>query len=200
VLGLVKSKHWTDAAKFLDLKVIVEKAVKGAKKILEKVKGKKEASKDTRMEDKVIVDLKDGKIEDYKAFYARCKKNPNQGSIAQLFDFVKYIKAPIQEDGTFLAYKYVGMNYMDCHSRTFDNHPGKTVSMPREKVTYDPNQTCSAGLHVGAKQYMPASGHRILVVEVDPANVVSVPSDYSGQKMRVCSYKVVKELSWNENV
>ena len=195
VLGLVKSKHWTDAAKFLDLKVIVKNAVKGATKILEKVKGKKAAKEDTRMRDKVAADLTEGKVQDYEKFYERCRANPNQKSVDQLFDFLQYIKAPIQEDGTFLAYKYVNSNFTDARTGKFDNSPGKTVSMPREQCNSNPNETCSTGLHVGSKQFTAGNGSKRIVVRVDPADVVSVPCDYDGQKMRCCKYYVVKEFS-----
>jgi hypothetical protein len=39
-----------------------------------------------------------------------------------------------------------------------------------------------------------ASGDdKILDVEVSPADVVAVPTDYNGTKMRVCRFKVVAE-------
>ena len=39
-----------------------------------------------------------------------------------------------------------------------------------------------------------ASGDdKLLDVEVDPSDVVAVPTDYNGTKMRVCKFKVVAE-------
>jgi hypothetical protein len=197
VLGLVKSKHWTDAAKFLDIKGMIKSAVKGATKILEKAKGKAGAKKDTRMHEKVISDIKEGKVQDYTKFYERIEANPDKHIVDQLFNFLHYIKAPIQEDGTFLAYKYVNGNFTDVHTGKFDNSPRKTVSMPREQCNSDPNQTCSTGLHVGSQEYTQGMGDKRIVVQVDPADVVSVPIDYNGQKMRVCKYKVLREFNRN---
>jgi hypothetical protein len=202
VVGLVKSSHWSEAAKFLSIKELVAKAVKGAGKILEDIDPKDrvvKGKKDNRMAEKTLIDLQAGNATDYEPFYDRCKKNPNAGSVDMLFDFLKYIKAPIQSDGTFLAYKSVDHNFMDHHSHTFDNHPGNIVKMPRKDVVYSRELCSVGGLHVGAKQYVTdvmGKGH-LLVVEVDPANVVSVPRDYEGKKMRVCEYKVIKEIPYN---
>ena len=33
-----------------------------------------------------------------------------------------------------------------------------------------------------------------MLVEVDPRDVISVPNDYDGQKLRACKYKVIKEV------
>jgi hypothetical protein len=102
---------------------------------------------------------------------------------------------PITDDGYFLAYKRVNRNYTDCHSGTFDNHVGKVVEMPREKVNANRNETCSAGLHVCSHSYLSHySGDRIVVVKINPKDVVSVPVDYNNAKMRVCRYEVVSEL------
>jgi hypothetical protein len=47
---------------------------------------------------------------------------------------------------------------------------------------------------------MPQNGH-VLVVEIDPADVVSIPTDCNYQKLRTCKYKVVQEyqLPLDEN-
>ena len=64
--------------------------------------------------------------------------------------------------------------------------------MPRSEVAYDPGEACSVGLHVGnykfARDYASAA---LLEVHVNPRDVVSVPTDAGGHKIRVCRYKVV---------
>lgn len=67
------------------------------------------------------------------------------------------------------------------------------VSMPRNMVNEDANQTCSYGLHVCSQQYG-MYGKRLLLVAVNPADVVSVPTDYNSAKMRVCRYEVLKDV------
>ncbi len=64
--------------------------------------------------------------------------------------------------------------------------------MPRSKVDDDTSAGCSTGLHAGTYRY--ASGFaqgRLLTVEINPRDVVSVPTDSDYQKIRTCRYTVV---------
>lgn len=127
-------------------------------------------------------------------FWERLKLNPSWRSVQQLYPFLKQKGIPLTKDGTFLAYKSVTSGYLDHHTGTVKNLPGTVVSMERNKISDDPNQACHYGLHVGALEYASSfggSGQRIVICEVDPADVVCVPYDSSQQKMRVCKYKVV---------
>jgi hypothetical protein len=108
---------------------------------------------------------------------------------------------PITDDGCFLAYKAVTNQYLDKHTRTVDNTPGSNAvpPMPRYKVDDNPDSHCSTGYHVGALPYVQGfasgygsvNGDKIVVCQVDPANVVSVPNDCNGEKMRVTHYTVL---------
>jgi hypothetical protein len=63
--------------------------------------------------------------------------------------------------------------------------------MDRSKVDDDPNNTCSKGLHVASLPYLQHyPGSVTVLVKVNPANVVSIPTDYNNSKMRVCEYEV----------
>jgi hypothetical protein len=66
--------------------------------------------------------------------------------------------------------------------------------MRRNGVCDDANMGCSSGFHAGtyeyAKGYASGGGH-LMVVEINPADVVSVPHDCSCQKLRTSKYKVV---------
>lgn len=124
-------------------------------------------------------------------FWRRLKRNPEKRSRDQLWDFLKHINIPVQDDGTFLTYKGVRRDFRDGHSGTIDNSPGKTVRMDRSKISTDPNHTCHVGLHVGAFGYAGTFSERTVIVRVDPEHVCCVPADYNGQKMRVCEYYVV---------
>ena len=59
--------------------------------------------------------------------------------------------------------------------------------MPRNAVDDRRHNTCSTGLHFCSWAYLPhyhgAQG-RVLVLKIDPANVVSIPSDYANAKGR----------------
>lgn len=130
------------------------------------------------------------------AFYERLQKNPSYRSVHQLYEFLKHRNLPIEEDGTFLTYKGVRGDFKDVHSGTFDNSPGRTHSMPRNKISDDQNVECDEGFHVGALGYVQwfLSDHndgRVMICRVDPEHVVSVPRDHHAQKIRVCKYTVV---------
>ena len=128
-------------------------------------------------------------------FLSNLMENPSDRSRDCLYKFLEHNGHPITEDGCFLAYKYVRDDYKDKYSGTFDNSPGKTVKMPRNEVDPDPNSTCSRGLHVATSQYAAgqSGGSKLIVVKVNPRDVVAVPTDYDNQKMRVCEYYVVKD-------
>ena len=68
--------------------------------------------------------------------------------------------------------------------------------MDRSLVNADRNVTCSTGLHVASLKYArDCYGGQVLVVcKVNPKNVISVPIDYSGMKMRTCEYTVLEVL------
>jgi hypothetical protein len=71
------------------------------------------------------------------------------------------------------------------------------VSVDRGEVDDRRDVTCSHGLHFAAYDYVPGY-QRILVVKIHPKDVVSIPSDYSNQKGRCCSYLVLSELPMKE--
>lgn len=67
---------------------------------------------------------------------------------------------------------------------------GVTVEMPRGEVADDPGRACASGLHVGTFAYAKgyARAGALLEIRIDPADVVSVPRDSGGAKMRCCRY------------
>lgn len=146
---------------------------------------------------------KDGlPIEPLVNFWKRLRNNPLDTAIEDLYAFLEKNHHPITPDGHFIAYKRVNktgkgrkIEYRDSHRGKYNNAPGKIVSMPREKVDADRNNTCSAGLHVASWAYAQTySGNVLIEVIVNPEDVVSVPVDYDRQKMRVCRYQVIGEV------
>lgn len=122
--------------------------------------------------------------------------NPSQFAQKELLQWVDKAKMPITPDGHFLAYKRVRSDYKDVHSGTMDNSVGQVVQMPRLAVDDDRTRTCSAGLHFCSKDYLSHfGGDRIVVVKINPADVVSIPDDYDFTKGRAWRYEVVAELS-----
>lgn len=124
-------------------------------------------------------------------FARKLKKNPSMNSREQLYKFLEHNGHPITTEGNFIAYRGVREDFKDVHSGTFDNSVGSVCSMSRSEVDDNPNNTCSRGLHVACFDYAKSFGQRLVEVEVDPQDVVCVPTDYNGTKMRTCRFKVV---------
>lgn len=145
---------------------------------------------------KRVLDFYDNNLpyEPLLKFWKKLKTNPSFNSRLQLFKFLEHNGHPITSEGNFIAYRSVTKDFKDFHTRKFDNSVGTIVEMSRSLVDDNPNNTCSSGLHVATMSYAKDFGdsdRTIVDVEVDPADVVSVPTDYNGTKMRVCKFKVV---------
>ena len=124
--------------------------------------------------------------------------NPSMQSQKELYDFLEHEHLPITEDGYFLAYKAVRSDFMDKYAGKFRNKVGDICEMPRAKVDDNRGVGCSQGLHAGALNYVAGygsaeSGDHIVIVKINPKDVVSVPSDCNCEKLRTCRYEVVGE-------
>lgn len=128
-------------------------------------------------------------------FWENLRKNPSFNSREMLYQFLEHNQHPITEDGCFIAYRGVTDDFKDRHTGTFDNSVGAVCQMPREQVDDNPNNTCSSGLHVASFNYAYGFGPKRVEVKVNPADVVCVPRDYDGTKMRVCKFEVVAEAT-----
>lgn len=133
------------------------------------------------------------------AFLTNLYQNPSKQSIQELFMFLEANAMPITDDGHFLAYKFVREDYTDWYSGKFLNTVGTEHKMERNEVDDDRNVTCSTGLHICSLPYVKSwlrenDSLRVMVVKINPADVVSVPYDYNNTKMRCCRYVVISEL------
>ena len=135
-------------------------------------------------------------------FLDNMNDNPSDQAIVELFDFMQNKHLPITDDGHFLAYKAVSPDFKDIYTGGIDNSVGEEISIDRSKVDNNRDKHCSAGLHVGAIDYVKSyggidldedsnGGNQIVICKVNPADVVSVPSDARFQKLRTCRYEVV---------
>lgn len=131
-------------------------------------------------------------------FLENLMENPSYRAVNELYGFLEAGSIPITENGTFLTYKKIAPDWTDIYSGKFDNSIGSIVKMPRNEVDEDSSITCSRGLHVCAFNYLSnygtCSDNRVIICEVNPANVCAVPQDYNNTKMRVCEYKVIGEV------
>lgn len=142
-------------------------------------------------------------------FWDKIKENPSYNVVQRLYSCLEHNHHPLLADGNFLAYKAVREGtdghlwdiYTYRNGRgTFRNDPGMTVSVPRNKVDDNIDNTCSYGLHIASFDYAAntygntKSGQDVIVeVSINPANVVAIPRDYNDQKMRVSEYTVLKQ-------
>ena len=139
-------------------------------------------------------------------FLENLMQNPSNRAVNETYTFLENYGLPITDDGCFLAYKAVRNDYMDIYSGKLDNRVGCAPSMPRNMVDEVYERDCSTGLHVGALDYVVQYGHfvkgaeiteggnRLLIVKVNPKDVVSVPKYDNHPKMRVSQYLVVSEI------
>ncbi len=129
-------------------------------------------------------------------FLNNLMNNPSKRAVDELYLFLEQTSLPITEDGHFLAYKKVDENYLDFYTHTMDNSIGKVLEMARNTVDDDRDRTCSEGLHFCSLTYLPhyhGGRGRVMIVKINPADVVSIPSDYNNAKGRTCRYEVIGE-------
>jgi hypothetical protein len=92
-------------------------------------------------------------------------------------------------------------DFKDIHSGTFDNSVGAICEMERNTVDDNKEQTCSAGLHFCSQEYLPnfgsGRGDHVMILKINPRDVVSIPVDYNNSKGRCCRYEVIGEVGVN---
>jgi hypothetical protein len=146
-------------------------------------------------------------------FLSKVMDNPNPHSRVHLYDWMKHLSFNIDEDGNLIAYKGVNRHwdhgFVSVHTGPaiaagikvtghVPNKVGTVVRMDRKKVTFDPQQGCGSGLHVGTVSFARSYGNAMIEVKIDPRDVVSVPTEHDWQKLRVCKYKVLREVTGKE--
>ena len=127
-------------------------------------------------------------------FLSKLMANPSRRATDELYAFLEHKNMPLTPEGNFLAYKGVDENFKDFYTRKFDNAVGNVLEMRRNGVCDDANIGCSSGFHAGSYEYAKgyaSNGGNLMVVEIDPSDVVSVPFDCNCQKLRTYKYKVV---------
>ncbi len=196
VLEAIKAGNWERVKEIIDPKKVVLNYGEGNVSIQgEKLFWKNEEFNGA-LATRMINMLQDGfPIEPMVKFMENLMQNPSHRSVQELYGFLEKNDPPITPDGHFIAYKKVRDNYFDVHSGKFDNSVGKIVEMERNKVDDKAENTCSAGLHFCSKGYLNHfGGSRIMIVKINPRDVVSIPTDYDFSKGRACRYEVIAEL------
>jgi hypothetical protein len=145
-------------------------------------------------------------------YIGRLMNNPSSNSVEELYTFLGYRSLPITPEGKVLGYKGVQGDFWSntgnadtivVQGQTNDRHQiyngvGETIEIQRRSCDDNKDNHCSHGLHIGSYDYAnnwASSDGRLLLVEFDPQDAVSVPTDCSFQKLRVSKYKVVADIS-----
>jgi hypothetical protein len=159
-----------------------------------------------------VIRFIEGGVEDFKplvSFFEKVQDNPNEHSREQLFSWLEIHDFTITDNGNFIGYKGVrngadtfeSINHGTAisdgveYSGAIPNPIGAIVEMPRDAVQHDPSVGCHTGLHVGTWDYASSFAQgAVLKVEVNPRDVVSVPTDCGYQKLRTCRYTVLEAI------
>ena len=149
----------------------------------------------TSLTERILTMMSEGfNVDPMLAFLENLMQNTSKRAVDELYTFLEKAKIPLTEDGHFLAYKRVRSDFKDLYSGTFDNTVGKIVEMARNKVDEDKDRTCSYGLHFCSFSYLPNyynNSGKVIIVKINPRDVVAIPSDYQNTKGRCCRYEVI---------
>lgn len=207
--------RYDDVPQYLDIAKAVEDFVEGDVEVRDEVvyyKGKHRLH--GVVVDKLLEMLRSGMKDSTPItnFISALMANPSSNSVEQLYTFLGYKSLPITPQGMVLGYKGVKDDFYSTtgnadtivvqgttnESHQIFNGVGETIEVQRRCVDDNKDNHCSHGLHVGSYDYANSwagEGGRLLLVEFDPQDAVSVPTDCNFQKLRVSKYKVVADIT-----
>ena len=128
-------------------------------------------------------------------FVNRLKAHNRLDKLDQLYEFLKHNDIKIIESGAIVGWKYLTNTkekgvYVDSYSKKIKQRIGSVIETDESNVDSNPDVTCSRGLHVGSWNYVKNST-TIAKVLVNPEDVVAIPTDYDGMKMRCKKYYII---------
>ena len=206
--------RYDDLGDLLDIKKSIENFVQGDIEVKDEVVYYKGHRLHGVVVDKLLDMLRSGMKDSTPItnFITRLQANPSANSVAELYTFLGYKSLPTTPEGKVLGYKGVQSDYWSStgnadtivvQGETNERHQilnevGVTIEVARRCVDDNKDNHCSFGLHVGSFDY--ASGWsgedgKLLLVEFDPADAVSVPTDCNFQKLRVSKYNVIADIT-----
>lgn len=136
-------------------------------------------------------------VDPFANFLNNVMQNPDPRARQDLFLWRERSGMPITNDGHIVGWRTVRADYLDHYTASMDNSVGQIVEMDRDLCDSNPDQTCSSGLHFCAQSYLRhfgGSDSRLMVVKINPADVVAFPRDYDMAKGRCCRFEVVDEV------
>ena len=145
-------------------------------------------------------------------FIENLYENVSHRAVNEFYDWIQHKGLAITPDGCILGYKgvtvYSGPEQDDLDGNTLKegdlvdrytgvshrNNVGDAPAMKRRKVDDNCNNGCGSGLHAGTFEYASGwagSDGKVVLVKIDPRDVVSIPTDCDFQKLRCRTYEVV---------
>jgi hypothetical protein len=206
--------RYDDLGDLLDIRKSVENFVEGDIEVRDDIVYYKGHRLHGIVVDKLLEMLRSGMKDSAPLvnFITRLQANPSANSVNELYSFLSYKSLTTTPEGKILGYKGVQGSYWSStgnadtivvQGETNDSHQilnkvGETIEVARRCVDDNKDNHCSFGLHVGSYDYADGwagSDGRLLVVEFDPSDAVSVPTDCDFQKLRVSKYKVISDIT-----
>ena len=206
--------RYDDLGDLLDISKAVENFVEGEIEVKDEIVYYKGHRLHGVVVDKLLDMLRSGMKDSAPLtnFITRLQANPSANSVNELYSFLSYKSLATTPEGKVLGYKGVQGNFWSStgnadtivvQGETNDRHQilnevGATIEVARRCVDDNKDNHCSFGLHVGSYDYAngwAGESGRLLLVEFDPQDAVSVPTDCDFQKLRVSKYKVVSDIT-----
>ena len=206
--------RYDDLGDLLDISKAVENFVEGEIEVKDEIVYYKGHRLHGVVVDKLLDMLRSGMKDSAPLtnFITRLQANPSANSVNELYSFLSYKSLATTPEGRVLGYKGVQGDFWSStgnadtivvQGETNDRHQilnevGATIEVARRCVDDNKDNHCSFGLHVGSYDYAnqwAGQDGRLLLVEFDPQDAVSVPTDCDFQKLRVSKYKVVSDIT-----
>ncbi|MBC8395082.1 MAG: hypothetical protein H8E05_00130 [Bacteroidetes bacterium] len=194
----IKDENWDNLPFHFDVASAVEDYVDGNIEVKDGAVYYKGEVVDNHVVDRLLSFMRENlPYKPLVRFLDKLMDNPSQRATNELYRFLEHKNMPLTPEGNFLAYKGVNHDFTDKYTGKFSNAVGQTLEMSRNTVCDDANIGCSSGFHAGSHEYAKgyaSGGGNLMVVEISPADVVSVPHDCDCQKLRTTKYKVVGHM------
>ena len=160
---------------------------------------------------KLLSMLRDGRkdIEPFKNFIRRLMENPSARAREEFARFMDFAELPFDSEGYVFAYKGLNGDYWSIRGNKntrvlkgkvnekgqIYNGLGEEIEIDRRDVDDDPSHYCGQGIHLGSHLYACGWARgKVVLCKFDPKDVVSVPLDCKGQKVRVSHYWSISDF------
>lgn len=147
---------------------------------------------------RILVMLAEGyDIEPWALFMDNVMLNPVVTAREELYRFLESAEMPITPDGHFLAFKNVRPDLLSHHDGKTQHVIGQELSLPMNMVDTNYRNQCSSGLHFCSESYLSqyaGGGGVVLVLKINPKDVVAIPEDYNNAKGRAWRYTPIAIL------